>query len=62
MATFDSVPLDADVTLPATGSGPFRFLADEFVSGAHAAYARGQHFDWRDNAHAVRETLVRAVG
>ncbi len=23
-----------------TGSGPFRFLADEFVSGAHAAYAR----------------------
>jgi peptide/nickel transport system substrate-binding protein len=23
-----------------TGSGPFRFLPDEFVSGAHAAYAR----------------------
>ncbi|MGA3400945.1 MAG: ABC transporter substrate-binding protein [Acetobacteraceae bacterium] len=23
-----------------TGSGPFRFLADEFVSGSHAAYAR----------------------
>ncbi|HVC60180.1 MAG TPA: ABC transporter substrate-binding protein [Acetobacteraceae bacterium] len=23
-----------------TGSGPFRFLADEFISGAHAAYAR----------------------
>jgi len=23
-----------------TGSGPFRFLADEFVSGTHAAYAR----------------------
>ncbi len=24
----------------ATGSGPFRFLADEFVSGSHAAYAK----------------------
>lgn len=23
-----------------TGSGPFRFISDEFVSGAHAAYAR----------------------
>src|SRR5208282_4263485 len=22
------------------GSGPFRFLADEFVSGSHAAYAK----------------------
>jgi peptide/nickel transport system substrate-binding protein len=24
----------------ATGSGPFRYLADEFVTGSHAAYAR----------------------
>jgi glycosyltransferase involved in cell wall biosynthesis len=29
---------------------------------AEAAYARGKKFSWRDNAVAVRETLVRAVG
>jgi peptide/nickel transport system substrate-binding protein len=30
-----------------TGSGPFRFLADEFVSGAHAAYARHSGYEPR---------------
>ncbi len=30
-----------------TGSGPFRFLADEFVSGAHAAYARHAGYEPR---------------
>ena len=28
----------------ATGSGPFRFLADEFVTGSHAAYARHEGY------------------
>jgi peptide/nickel transport system substrate-binding protein len=27
-----------------TGSGPFRFLKDEFVTGAHAAYARNESY------------------
>jgi glycosyltransferase involved in cell wall biosynthesis len=29
---------------------------------AESAYARGKQFQWRDNALAVRETLVRAIG
>jgi glycosyltransferase involved in cell wall biosynthesis len=29
---------------------------------ASAAYERGKHFSWRDNAIGVRETLVKAVG
>jgi peptide/nickel transport system substrate-binding protein len=28
----------------ATGSGPFRYLADEFVTGSHAAYARHEAY------------------
>ena len=28
----------------ATGSGPFRYLADEFVTGSHAAYARHEGY------------------
>lgn len=28
----------------ATGSGPFRFLADEFVTGSHAAYAKHEGY------------------
>ncbi len=28
----------------ATGSGPYRFLADEFIPGAHAAYARNDGY------------------
>jgi len=43
-----------------TGSGPFRFLADEFVSADHAAYARNQHYvpregepsSWAGGKHA----------
>jgi peptide/nickel transport system substrate-binding protein len=31
--------IGAQITDP-TGSGPFRFLPDEFITGAHAAYAR----------------------
>jgi peptide/nickel transport system substrate-binding protein len=37
----------ADISKPIedqTGSGPFRFLADEFVTGAHAAYARNESY------------------
>jgi peptide/nickel transport system substrate-binding protein len=36
-----------DISKPITdqiGSGPFRFLADEFISGAHAAYARHSEY------------------
>jgi peptide/nickel transport system substrate-binding protein len=33
-----------------TGSGPFRFLKDEFVTGAHAAYARNETYVPRQEA------------
>jgi len=32
------------------GSGPYRFLPDEFIAGAHAAYARNEHYVPRQGA------------
>ena len=48
-----------------TGSGPYRFLADEFVSGGHAAYARNTKYvprqekpsSWAGGKHAYFERV-----
>ena len=42
------------------GSGPYRFLADEFVSGAHAAYARFDGYRPRDEAPVLNAGGKRA--